>query len=220
MKPIVLFDLDGTLTDPKDGITRAIQYAQQKLGAHVDTMEDLLSFIGPPLAVSFRECGYDDEKVEQAITYYREYFTAQGMFENEVYAGIEQLLQQLKKQHITLAIATSKPEVFAKKIVAYFQLADYFEVVVGSELDGTRTLKADVIAEVLARLQVAPSECVMIGDRKHDMIGAAAHHMACVGVTYGYGSAEELQAAGAQHICDSVAALQHCLVGDLNVSEV
>lgn len=214
MKPIILFDLDGTLTDPKEGITKAIQYAEKKLGEDVTPTEELLSFIGPPLAMSFQERGYNSEKTAQAITYYREYFAEIGMFENEVYDGIQQLLQQLKAQQKTLAIATSKPEIFAKTILQHFQLAHYFDAIVGSELDGTRTLKADVIGEVLERLQASAQSCVMIGDRKHDMIGAATHDMTRIGVTYGYGTYDELAASGAQHICGSVQALQHLLVGE------
>lgn len=219
MKHVILFDLDGTLTDPKQGITRAIQHAQQKLGEPVETMEALRSFIGPPLQQSFQERGYSEEKTIEAITYFREYFATKGMFENEVYDGIEHMLERLKGQNRVLAIATSKPEVYANDILAHFQLADYFDVIVGSELDGRRTAKADVIAEVLARLAVPASSCVMIGDRKHDMIGAAHHQMEAIGVTYGYGSEQELVHAGATSVCHTVAELT-ALLGKAYVSEV
>ncbi|OCS93532.1 HAD family hydrolase [Caryophanon latum] len=219
MKNVILFDLDGTLTDPQQGITRAIQHAQQKLGEQVETMEELRSFIGPPLQQSFQERGYSEDKTTAAITYFREYFAVKGMFENEVYDGIERMLQRLKEQNYVLAIATSKPEVYANDILAHFQLADYFDVIVGSELDGRRTAKAEVIEEVLVRLVVPASSCVMIGDRKHDMIGARHHQIEAIGVTYGYGSKRELLEAGASHICNTVHELNQ-LLEKAYVSEV
>lgn len=220
MKEYILFDLDGTLTNPKVGITRAIQYAMKQLGEPVEPMDALISFIGPPLAVSFAERGYDEEKTAQAIAYYRDYFTKDGMFENDVYDGIEALLQQLKTAGKTLAVATSKPEIFAETILAHFELMPYFDVIVGSELDGRRSAKADVIAEVLQCLNVHASQCVMIGDRKHDMIGARTHHMTAIGVTYGYGDAQELTEAGADFICHDVRALQQLLLEQSDVSKV
>lgn len=212
MTTTVLFDLDGTLTDPQDGITRAIQYAFKKLGEQVPTTAQLLSFIGPPLAVSFTQWGFDDEKTKAAIAYYREYFVAQGMFENEVYDGVIPMLQALKASGKTLAVATSKPQVFAVTILEHFQLATYFDVIIGSELDGTRSTKAEVIAEVLRQLQCEPEQCVMVGDRLHDMVGAAAHQLATIGVTYGYGDEQELRQAGAQQIVVDVASLHTALL--------
>ncbi len=146
----ILFDLDGTLTDPKDGITRSITYALDKLNATSLDEQILESFIGPPLMDSFCEvCGFDQQKAEKAIEYYRERFQEVGLYENKVYPGIEELLSLLKEKGAKLAVATSKPTIFAEKIVNHFKLKQYFDVIVGSNLDGTRTAKNEVIHEAL-----------------------------------------------------------------------
>ena len=210
----ILFDLDGTLTDPKEGITKSIQYALSKMNIEEPNLNNLLHFIGPPLVEQFMET-YDFAKEEatQALTYYRERFSVKGLYENVPYEGIELLLKRLKEQNITLAVATSKPTVFAVKILEHFQLAPYFDVIVGSELDGRRTLKADVIAEVLLQLQVQNrTTCLMIGDRKHDIIGAKANDLTSVSVLYGYGSLEEHQQTNPTYIVSSVEALQERLM--------
>lgn len=204
---IILFDLDGTLTDPKEGITKSIQYALNKMGIIENDLEKLTPFIGPPLLQSFMEVyNFSEEEANQTLQFYRERFSVTGLFENEVYEGIEELLSNLKQSNYRLAVATSKPTVFAKRILDHFELSQYFEVIVGSELDGTRTAKGEVIAEVLKQMNIEEDKVhsVMIGDRKHDMIGALENGIDCIGVTYGYGSQEELNKANATYIVHSV----------------
>lgn len=194
----VLFDLDGTLTDPAEGITRSVQYALRRMGCPVPDREALLPFIGPPLLDSFREfCGMEQAKAEEAVHHYRAYFSRQGIWENRVYPGIPELLCFLKEQGRTLILATSKPAVFAGKILERFELAPYFSLLSGSELDGARSRKDEVIAWALERAGLSPEEAVMVGDREYDVRGAAACGLPCVGVLYGYGSREELEQAGA-----------------------
>ncbi|MGL4798815.1 MAG: HAD family hydrolase [Cellulosilyticaceae bacterium] len=206
----ILFDLDGTLTDPKEGITKSVQHALKAFGVEAE-LDDLLCFIGPPLQWSFEEYyGFDEEKAKLAIEKYRERFREVGMFENEVYEGIEEMLKTLAKEGKTLAVATSKPEVFAVQILEHFGLAKYFKVIVGSELDGTRVNKKDVIEEVFVRLQLTEEEKVhilMIGDRKHDIIGAKACGIDSIGVRFGYGEGNELEEAGATYIVETVGEL-------------
>ncbi|GLC87242.1 HAD family hydrolase [Lysinibacillus piscis] len=205
-KQVILFDLDGTLSDPKIGITKSVQYALAKLGIVENHLDQLEPFIGPPLQVSFQELyGLTEEQINRAIHYYRERFADVGMFENSLYAGIPALLEDLKAQGYQLAIATSKPTVFAEKIVHYFDIAHYFDIVAGSLLDGTRSAKGEVIAFAMDQFShMTPSAFIMIGDRKHDLIGAHENGIECVGVTYGYGSLEELEKANATYIVHSV----------------
>ena len=205
----ILFDLDGTLTDPKEGITKSIQYALNKMGIVENDLEKLTPFIGPPLLPSFMEFyHFSEEEANQTLQFYRERFSVTGLFENEVYEGIEELLKNLKQSNYRLAVATSKPTVFAKRILDYFELSPYFEVIVGSELDGTRTAKGEVIAEVLKQMNIEnKDDCVMIGDRKHDLIGASENAIDSIGVTYGYGSQQELEEANATYIVHSVGSL-------------
>jgi phosphoglycolate phosphatase len=206
---LILFDLDGTLTDPKLGITRAVRYALARYDISVADLDSLTPFIGPPLHQSFaRYYGFDARQAREAVTFYREYFTDTGIYENTVYPGIPQLLERLSAGERRLIVATSKPTVYAQRIVEHFQLGAYFTRVVGSDLDLTRTDKAEIIADILkAYPDVAREAIVMIGDREHDVIGARAHDLDTIGVTYGYGSLAELQAAGATAIADSVAEL-------------
>ena len=205
----ILFDLDGTLTDPKEGITKSIQYALNKMEIIEDDLDKLTSFIGPPLLQSFQELyDFSDEEARLALQFYRERFAITGLFENEVYEGIEKLLKNLIKLNYRLAVATSKPTVFAKQILDFFNLSRYFEVIVGSELDGTRSAKGEVIAEVLMQMKLEnKDQCVMIGDRKHDIIGASENGIDSIGVTYGYGSQQELEHANATYIVHSVESL-------------
>ena len=205
----ILFDLDGTLTDPKEGITKSIQYALNKMGIVENDLEKLTPFIGPPLLPSFMEFyNFSEEEANQTLQFYRERFSVTGLFENEVYEGIEELLKNLKQSNYRLAVATSKPTVFAKRILDYFELSPYFEVIVGSELDGTRTAKGEVIAEVLKQMNIEnKDDCVMIGDRMHDLIGASENAIDSIGVTYGYGSQQELEEANATYIVHSVGSL-------------
>lgn len=202
----VLFDLDGTLTDPKEGITKSIAYALEKMDAPSLDEKTLESFIGPPLTESFCEvCGFNLPEAEAALAFYRERFKKVGLYENILYPGIEDLLSGLKAKGITLAVATSKPTIFAEKIIDHFNLKPYFDLVVGSDLDGTRTAKNEVIHEVLKQLSFPPKESVvMIGDRKYDVLGAKQEGIPCIAVSYGYGSQEELELSKPFHIVQSI----------------
>ncbi len=218
----LLFDLDGTLTDPKAGITGCVQYALHKLGIEEPDKDKLEPFIGPPLADSFQEFyGFDEEKTAQAIVYYRERFSTIGLFENEIYPGIREMLAHLKQAGRTLAIASSKPTVFVKKILQHFEIEQYFDVIVGSGLDGTRARKEEVVEEALRQLyrinmmsdKKDNDRIVMIGDRKFDIQGAKLFNLVSVGVTFGYALPGELEEAGADYIVESVAQLEELLNG-------
>src|SRR5580698_4449820 len=200
MSPI-FFDLDGTLTNPKPGITRSIQYALRKLDHEAPSEDDLTWCIGPPLHASFKKLLGTDALADTAILLYRERFADIGLFENEVYPGIEGTLSVLAGQDRRLFVATSKPGVYAERIIDHFKLRDYFERVFGSELDGTRTDKTELLGYALQTMGVDPSRAMMIGDRSYDMIGARNNGMTAVGVLYGYGTEQELLAGGAHHVC-------------------
>ncbi len=216
MKKWVFFDLDGTLTDPMIGITSSVKYALEKFGIEVQYLKDLIPFIGPPLKDSFMEFyGLSEEEAEQAVSYYREYFGPRGLYENEVYPGIKEMLLHLERVGFDLAVATSKPTEYADRILRHFGLREHFTVVIGSELDGRRSNKADVIAYALRRTQVSADEVIMVGDRKHDMIGAEKCKVDCIGVTYGYGSRQELEAAGATYLVDTVGQLEEKILSIL-----
>ncbi|MDK2865734.1 MAG: phosphoglycolate phosphatase [Clostridiales bacterium] len=210
----ILFDLDGTLTDPKAGITKSVAYAlKHTIGLDADP-ETLTRFIGPPLKESFMTF-YDMSVAEalQAIDYYRIYFKESGMLDNFAYDGIGMLLARLKEAGKILAVATSKPTPFAVRILEHFDLAQYFEVIVGSNLDGTRTHKDEVVEATLQMLRCeAPEQAVMVGDREHDVIGAQKAGLKCVGVTYGYGGYEELEKAGAAWIAADLKELEMLLL--------
>ncbi len=200
----LLFDLDGTLTDPAEGITNSVCYALAKMGIQSEPEKEL-RFIGPPLHKSFRMFyGMSEEDSFRAVEYYREYYRPTGIFENRLYDGIPEALDRLRRKGYELAVASSKPEVFVNQILEHFSIADRFEEVVGSELDGRRTDKAEVIAEALARLVAVPEDCCMIGDRLHDIEGAHRVGMLAAGVTWGYGSEDELKAAKADVIVRSL----------------
>ena len=208
----ILFDLDGTLTESGPGIISSVRYALAMMGGPVLDDEQLRLFIGPPLLDSFRDvCGFDPAEVAVAIAAYREYYATDGQFENSVYDGIPELLTSLREAGRTLAVATSKAEVFASSILDHFALTEYFTTVVGSELDGRRTAKSEIITEALARLDRPSSGTVMIGDRSHDVRGAVAVGVGSIGVLWGYGDHAELTAAGA----DSLAATPAALLGQL-----
>lgn len=210
----ILFDLDGTLTDPKEGIINSIEYALHKFNIEVEERADLTVFIGPPLQESFQKyLGFNPEQAWQAIRYYREYFAEKRLFENKVYPGIRELLEKLQAEHVLLAIATSKPTIYTERILEHFQLKRFFHIVIGSNLDGTRVKKGDVIRAVLEKIPTTnTNSIVMVGDREHDIIGAKENLIEAIGVTYGYGSEEELKAAGARYIAHSVAQLQKMLL--------
>ncbi|MCU4989256.1 HAD family hydrolase [Bacillus cereus] len=213
-----LFDLDGTLTDPKEGIINSVLYALKKVGIEELHISELDSFIGPPIQQSFIErYNMSEGEVERAVFYFREYLKQRGLFENNVYEGIPDLLQQLKSSANRLFVATSKPTVFAKQVLEHFQLTDYFEDIIGSNLDGTRIKKEEIIAHILHTNEELNREgIVMIGDRKHDIIGANQNGIASIGVLYGYGSETELTEVGATHIVNDVKELHHfCLENSL-----
>lgn len=202
MYKYILFDLDGTLTDPGIGITNSVMYALEKFGIKVNDRASLYKFIGPPLLDSFQNYyGFTKEESELALKYYREYFKQHGLYENEVYNGVEDLLKDLKANGKTIIVATSKPEEFAVEILKHFNLYQYFDFVGGASMDEKRVKKADVIVYALEKCSVADlSSVVMIGDREHDVYGAKQIGVDSIGVLYGYGDYEELQKAGADHI--------------------
>lgn len=197
-----LFDLDGTLTDPKPGITRCIQHALATLGCEVPGEEELLWCIGPSLQESFPRLLGTAERalVDRAIAHYRERFSTVGLFENALYPGVAEALQELRRAGLRTFVATSKPRMFALRIIDHFGLQPHFDGVHGSELDGTRTDKGELILHVLAGEGLEPARTIMVGDREHDMVGGAKNGLRCVGVTYGYGSAEELLRHGAARL--------------------
>lgn len=212
-KQQILFDLDGTLTDPMIGITKSVQYALRAYGIQVERLEDLCPFIGPPLRDSFMKYyGFDPDQATEAIWKYREYFSVTGLYENKEYAGIKEMLEALRDEGKKLYVATSKPELFAKKILEHFQMAEYFTFIGGASMDETRVKKGDVIGYVLEENQITDlSQVVMVGDREHDIIGAKEAGIESVGVLYGYGSREELEEAGANEIVSTVEALRNLL---------
>lgn len=195
---VVLFDLDGTLTDPKVGITRSVEHALRRLGVPPVPPEVLLCFIGPPLHEAFVElAGVPAGLAHAAVDAYREYFGDRGLFENVVYDGVLEMLEVLGAGGFRLGVATSKPTVFAEQILEHFGLRHRFDVVAGAELDGTRRHKQDVIRLALDRLGCGGDGCVMVGDRSFDVLGARHHGVPALGATWGYGTAAELLAAGA-----------------------
>ena len=203
---VVLFDLDGTLTDSKVGITKSVQYALSKFNIREDNLDSLESFIGPPLYESFQTYyGFEPSQAQDAVDFYREYFSTSGMYENAVYAGIPDLLADLKSKRKELIVATSKPTVFANQILNAFNLDQYFTTVVGSHLDGTRTSKIEIIAHALSTLgKPKDNSVVMVGDREHDIIGAQGNAIDSIAVTYGYGSLLELQRANPTYLAHAV----------------
>lgn len=211
----IFFDLDGTLTDPQEGITNSVAYALSKFGVEVADKTALRRFIGPPLIGAFREYyGFSQENAEKALAYYREYFAPKGIFENAVIEGIPELLSVLKKQGKRLYLATSKPEPFAIQILKHFALDGYFDGIYGSTMDETRTQKDAVIAYALTESGADKDGTVMVGDRHHDVDGAKKNDMKSVGVLFGYGSREELLGAGADDIAETVEELQNILIGE------
>lgn len=210
---IILFDLDGTLTDPKEGITKSIQYALGKMGIIEENRDELIKFIGPPLVESFKTYyNFDMDRVLEAIKAYREYYAEKGILDNQVFPGIPELLAGLKDKGHTLGVATSKPTVYSEIILKHFDIFKYFDIVVGSNLDGTRVAKNEVIEVAIQGLDIdSPDKVVMIGDRKHDIIGAKMHNIDSIGVLFGYGTREELEGAGATYTVDSVVELAELL---------
>ncbi|MCD5970022.1 HAD family hydrolase [Pseudomonas quasicaspiana] len=191
----ILFDLDGTLTDPRQGITKSIQFALKQLGIDEPDLAQLEHFIGPPLSQQFmHQYGFDEPRAWEAVGFYRQRFKVTGLYENLVFDGIFELLDELVDQGRHLYIATSKPWVFAHEIARHFDFARHFKMIYGSELDGTRTDKVELIAHLMATEKLDPQQTLMIGDRKHDLIGGLRNGLDVAAVGYGFGSHEELQA--------------------------
>lgn len=203
----VLFDLDGTVTDPGIGITNSIMYALHKFGIEVEDRTSLYPFIGPPLKESYHKYyGFDEAGQEQGVVWYREYYRDKGIFENILYDGMDRLLKQIKDSGRQVVLATSKPEEFADRILKHFGIAQYFDFVAGAAMDDTRTKKTEVIEYALESCGIMDvSTAVMVGDREYDILGAKAFGMDSIGVLYGYGDRQELEAAGATYIAEKVA---------------
>lgn len=200
----ILFDLDGTLIDPKEGITKSIQFALKNMGSDIPSADDLEWCIGPSLKESFKTLipSSSEADIAAAVAHYRQRYKEKGMYEHIVYPGIKQLLSQLKEDGYRLFIATAKPEFFAVKILEHFGLSSYFEKIYGAELDGTRSNKIQLLQYIIENSSLkGPS--LMIGDRQFDMEAALQNQVDPLGVTYGYGSEDELKNAGALHLCDS-----------------
>lgn len=217
MYQYILFDLDGTLTDPKVGITTCVQYALHHFGIEEPDLDKLEPFIGPPLVDSIMEFYHMTEaEALIGVEKYRERFQTVGLYENEIYDGIVSMLARLHASGKKLALASSKPTVFVKKILEYFEIVSYFDVIVGSELDGTRSRKEEVVEEALHRLQkegaaLTKENCAMVGDRRFDVEGGREHALTTIGVQYGYAAEGELQAAGADYIVETVEELEAVL---------
>ena len=209
----IFFDLDGTLTNPKIGITKSVQYSLEAFGIKVADTDSLTPFIGPPLKDSYKKYyGFSEAEAVLAVEKYREYFSERGIYENVIYDGIEDLLKEQAALGKTLAVATSKPTVFAEKILRYFNIHEYFAFTAGSELDGNRTAKEQVIRYALELLNIPHTDgVVMVGDREHDVLGAKKVGMRSVGVLYGFGDFAELFAANADYIAADVHELSRLL---------
>lgn len=210
--PNILFDLDGTLTDPREGITRSVQFALARLGIDEPDLARLEHFIGPPLLQCFMQTyGFDEARAWEAVNHYRERFRVTGLYENRVFDGIPELLEALVGRGHTLYVATSKPGVFAREIARHFAFDRHFKAIYGSELDSTRTHKDELIRHLLDSEGLAAEHCLMIGDRMHDLLGASRNGVACIGVGYGFGSEDELRAHQPTHYCADLAALRQVL---------
>ena len=212
----VLFDLDGTLSDSAPGITRCVQYALEREFGIIRKPEELIEFVGPPLKEQFMlYTGCNDEMGERAVARYRERYRPVGIFENSLYPGIPELLLQLKNEGFRIALSSSKPEEFCHQILETFEIAQYFDVVCGSDMEGRHTDKAEIVEEVLHRLGMENrrEEVVLVGDRKYDIIGARQRGVGTIGVSYGYGSREELELEWPDCIVDTVTELRNVLIG-------
>jgi phosphoglycolate phosphatase len=210
----ILFDLDGTLTDPKIGITKSIQYGLAKLGIEENDLDSLVSFIGAPLFACLQERYVLDEvQAERIVGYYREYYAQTGLYENDVYPGIPELLADLTAAGKKLAVATLKPTVYARQVLEHFNILDYFATVSGSNLDFAGLTKTRIIENALGQMAVVSGKyAVMVGDREHDVHAARANGIDSIAVTYGYGTNAELRNAAPTHIADSVDAVRELLL--------
>jgi phosphoglycolate phosphatase len=208
----VLFDLDGTLTDPRRGFVGCVRHALTAMDRRCPPDTELVAFIGPPLQQTFAALlGGNAADVATAVDLYRQRFSRVGMFENAIYPGIEEALQALKRVGAALFVATSKPAPYAKRILEHFRLSSYFDAIHGSELDGTRAEKRELIAHVLTTESLLPAATYVVGDREHDVKGAVANRLRAVGVLWGYGTRDELVAAGASSLCEQPSGLAAAL---------
>ena len=214
MKKVIFFDLDGTLTDPSIGITNSVMYSLKTYGIEETDREKLYPFIGPPLVDSFgKYYGFSEEKGREATFRFQEYFSKKGLFENEVYEGIPSLLRRLKEKGETVALATSKPEVFALRILEHFDLKRYFDFVCGATMDEkTRCRKDEVLLYALETADADPTSSVMVGDREYDILAGRKFGLSTVGVLYGFGDREELEKAGSDRIAETVSELETLLL--------
>ena len=214
MVKYVFFDLDGTITDSREGIINGFVHALEHFGIKVEDRKYLERFIGPSLAESFRnEYGFNEEQVIQAIAKYREYYSVIGLKESILYDGIKELIIELTKNNKTVILATAKPQVFSEKILENYGIKQYFKFVSGATLDGSRGKKGDIIRYAIENIgPVNIDECIMIGDRYHDIQGAKENNMKSIGVTYGFGSEEELKEAGADYIAHNAEELRNILL--------
>jgi len=203
MKKTILFDLDGTLTDSGEGIINCVIYALERFGLPIPSRDSLRYFVGPPLHESFIKQGVPVEQAEEAVAVYRERYVPTGMFENTPYPGVRELLEKLKAEGHTLYVASSKPEWMCVQILEHFDLAKYFEMICGATMDTSRTNKEAVI-EYLIQRNGRADNMLMVGDTKFDVIGAKAHGIPCIGVSWGYGTVEEMKSAGASSIAYSM----------------
>ena len=203
---LLFFDLDGTLTDSKEGITKSVQYALSKFGIKEDNLHNLEKFIGPPLDESFSKFySLNEDEVVNAVKYYREYYAVKGIYENSLYPGIPELLEKFQELGKDMYIVTTKPTIFAEEVLKYFNIDDYFSQIVGSFLDGRRTSKAELIGYVLSCIpDVSKNKVVMIGDRKHDILGAKQTGIDSIAVSYGYGTLKELTKVEPTYIAGSI----------------
>ena len=213
----ILFDLDGTITDSQLGIKNSVAYALNHFGIKVDSMDSLNKYIGPPLRQSFMTfAGLSEENSHICMTKYREYYGPKGIFENELYSGIVDLFERLKNDNKKIVLATSKPWIYAEIILEHFNIKKYFDFVAGSELNGVRTKKDDVIKYAIDRYNIDTNNAIMIGDRKHDILGAKANGIKTIGVLYGFGSKDELESAGADYIAKNTKDIYN-IINDLEV---
>ncbi|HEY6806682.1 MAG TPA: HAD hydrolase-like protein [Pyrinomonadaceae bacterium] len=210
----VVFDLDGTLTDPAEGILRCIQHSLTALEIPCPPDVELKRFIGPPLREVFCQlCDSADEVlVERAVTVFRERFSTIGLFENTPYPAVSQMLIDLSGESYNLYVATSKPQVYAEQILKHFSLADHFIEIHGNDLAGHLDDKAELLRDLLERRNLDPQATIMVGDRKHDVIAAQKNGVSSLGVTYGYGSKEELTEAGANYLAETPGEVVDCIV--------
>jgi len=210
----LLFDLDGTLTDPREGILGCIRYAMSRLGHRsLPSDEEIAWCIGPPLRDSYRRIlnSDDPQTIETAIGYYRERYKGPGKFENRVYDGIVDALLQLKSSGYRLLVCTAKPEIYANDIIEHFGLKVFFDRLYGADLEGKLDHKPDLLAHLLRSEKLDPARCLMIGDRKHDIVAAKENGVRSLGVLWGYGSRQELESAGADALCGTPADLHRCV---------